>query len=234
MAMRAHVKTVAARTAVCVLIVFGVIGLAHLPIARAVLMRFEALCPVTRVDPSVVRTLHGTAVAALAGEAATPVTELFGLHWLRAGRADIEAWQTAGGHSCETLTRGYQYVTCTGVPEAVLKRSGPDGATSRTVTLTVDTDGRVVGVDVLAEASPGPAARAVASGAAEALREELGTPSDVQGSMDADVLATPWASARLRYQYRDTVVTLSAIHLAGRGVLVREQYLAAGLAGAAN
>jgi len=208
------------------LVVLG--GLLHLPVARPLLARLGAPCPVRTVSAAEVDAARGPALAALRGEAAAPSRPALGLRLDATTAADVRGWARQHGVSCIAPPRAAHTLACSDVPAVALGLPASYGRVPD-VALAFDAKGVLVAVDALRRGlSPRDAADAGAA-LVSRLSADLGPPSDRAGDWTAEHLDGPLRTSVVRFRFRDYVATVTATHLPGSGVILRQQYLSVGV-----
>lgn len=208
------------------LIVLG--GLAHLPAARPLLARFGgAFCPVRTASAAEVAAVRGPALAALRGEANAPSRPALGLR-LDATTADhVRGWAEHHGVSCVAPPRTPHTLACTDVAPEALGLPASHGPVPD-VALAFDANGALVAVDALRRGLGPRDAAAAGAALVGRLSAELGPPSERAGEWTAAHLDGPLHTSVVRFRFRDYVATVTATHVPGTGVILREQYLSVG------
>ncbi len=203
----------------------GAIGALHLPIARPLLARMGVSCPVDSVSAVQVETLHRAAFHALRGDARAPNLDAFGLTVTKDHQEDVRAWTRTRGMTCTSVTRGLHYLSCGNVPAGALGAQA-GGEAIQDLTFTFDSKDVLVGVDALRGGLTSVKAAALSSSIAHRLRGVLGPPAEQVGAFDAAFLdAGAFRTSYIKYRFADSLVTLTAVQMPGRGVSVREQYV---------
>jgi hypothetical protein len=200
------------------------VGLLHLPVARPLLARLGALCPVRTVSAAEVDAARGPALVALRGEAAAPSRPALGLRLDGTTDAQAREWARRNAVACVAPPRAAHTLRCTDVPPEALGLPASRGRVPD-VALGFDATGVLVAVDALQNGlSPRAAADAGAALVAR-LSAELGVPGERAGDWTAAHLDGPLRTSIVRFRFRDYVATVTATHLPGSGVILREQYL---------
>jgi hypothetical protein len=201
-------------------------GVLHLPAARPLLARLGAPCPVRTVSAAEVDAARGPALAALRGEAKAKSRPALGLRLDATTAGDVAAWAKANRLSCVAPRKAPDTLSCTDVPAEALGLPASHGRVPD-VALAFDARGVLVAVDALRRGlSPREAAEA-GTALVGRLSAELGAPSERAGDWTAEHLGGPLHTSIVRFRFRDYVATVTATHLPGTGVILREQYLSA-------
>lgn len=211
-----------------VLAALGAIGWMHTPSGLRMLAALGVPCPVNSVAVERVAALRAAGVAPLKALAPAPARPaLAGLALDRTTEPDAAALLARAHAQCESQVRGYRYLRCRGVDASALALAGP--AVSE-LWLSFNGAGRLVGIDVYRRGMAPADVSAVWTDAATRLRATLGAPQVAFGDPSPAVLAaTPIQTARVQYRYADYVATVTASHLPGSGLSVREQYMSTAL-----
>lgn len=214
------------RIAAGVLLALGGIGWLHTPAGLRLLVALGVPCPVRSVPAERVTALRAAALAPLRTLALAPARPApAGLQLDRTTEAEAQAVLARAHARCEPLVRGYRYLRCRGVDAQALALAGPPVSE---LWLSFGPAGRLIGVDVYRRGMAAQEVRTVWSAAAARLRDRLGPPAVVLGDPAPEALAAlPVQVARVQYRYADYVATVTASHLPGTGLSVREQYMSA-------
>jgi hypothetical protein len=203
----------------------------HHPAARPLLARMGRMCPAQQVSAAEVQAARDYGLSQLRGTEAAPDRPALGFA-LEVSREDaVLRWAERHRLRCRPQTRGLRSIECEDVPSAALGVPDSEGRVD-SLTLAFDVEGRVVAVDALRrKLAAGPASDSLRAAGAR-LHARLGTPTERLGETDASYLAGgPFRTAFVRYRFSDYVATVTAVHLPGDGLAVREQYLAVSSAG---
>lgn len=199
-------------------------GLLHLPAARPLLARLGAFCPVRTASAAEVDAVRGPALAALRGEAKAKSRPALGLRLDSTTAADVAEWARVNGVSCVAPPKRPHALACADVPATALGLPASLGRVPD-VALAFDAKGVLVAVDALRRGlTPRDAADAGTVLVAR-LVSEAGAPAERAGDWTADHLDGPMRTAVVRFRFSDYVAVVTATHVPGAGVLLREQYL---------
>ncbi len=197
------------------------VGALHSRAARPYLGRLGVRkgCPVNMdaVTPASLENERLAAIPALRGEGSASARPAMGFQLARATRNEVRAWARNTNAACEERFEAAE-MHCAGVPPT----SSP-----RDVVFRFEPAGVLVAVDVMRRANtPEDAAHAIAETSSE-LAHEVGPPKATTGEATAAFLgAEPYRRATIQFRFRDYAADVSATNLAGRGIIVREQYRA--------
>jgi hypothetical protein len=203
------------------------VTLLHLRAARPWLSRLGVRCPVERVSATQVDLLRRTALDSLRGTAPAPARPALGLRLLETRQAEVLEWASRQGLRCAAFVRGMSYVSCQDVPAEALGRFG-SGAPVADLSAAFDSRGVLVGVDTLRRGLSAEQAAALGTTITSRLGGDLGAPTEEAGEWSASYLGGgALHTAFVRYRFRDYLAAVTATHLPGSGVILREQYLSA-------
>lgn len=220
---RYAVPSVAALT-----VAIGLVGAMHLKAARPVLAMLGVPCPVDNTTAEQVSALRASGLAQLRASQPAPARPLPGRFLLDSTTADEAArWARENGVACDAVTHGYHYLRCRGVDASKLGLAGPPVSE---LWLSFGPGGHLIGVDVYRRGMSASDTTAAWTGAADALRHALGTPTATMGDASPEVLSrSPLQTARLQYRFADYLATVTASNLPYAGLTVREQYMSSRL-----
>lgn len=208
----------------------GLMGFAHTRAGRPLLAKLGFLAPagcpiaVANADPVALEPRRTAALVARRGEAEAQARPALGFA-LGSTRAEVDAWRSSAGVTCREELRG-ALLQCEGVSPASLP--GGAGASLGTtpldqLTLRFTPQGSLAGV-ALQQHAPSARAAAESVGAIEqGLRDAVGEPTETKGARTEDHLGRPLATYESARRFSDYVADVSAVNLAGRGILVRLQ-----------
>jgi hypothetical protein len=199
-------------------------GVLHLPVARPLLARLGAPCPVRAVSAAEVDAARGPALAALRGEADARGRPALGLRLDATTVAEVRDWASRNGISCVAPPRAPHLLACTDVPAGALGLPTSQGRVPD-VALAFDAKGVLVAVDALRRGLSPRAAAEAGTALVGRLSAELGAPSERAGDWTAEHLDGPMRTSVVRFRFRDYVAVVTATHVPGSGVVLREQYL---------
>lgn len=204
-----------------------VVGVLHLPFARAMLARVGG-CPVmgARMTAQEMERARHIALATERGERAAPHRPALGFALDATTLADVRAWARGERADCRDPHPGL--VVCVHVPPGAVGGDAAEGAIDELV-LGFDTQGRLVNETTLrAHLSPGAASRAATTIVAS-LEAQLGLPAKSAGGFDpAHLRGSPSSSiSTVSYRYTDYVADIVTMSLPDSGSLIREHYMSA-------
>jgi hypothetical protein len=206
------------------LLALGAIGWMHTASGLRLLAALGVPCPVNTVPIERVVALRSVGVAPLQALGPAPARPApGGLVLDQTTERDAGTLLARAHAQCETQVRGYRYLRCRGVDAAALALAGPPVSE---LWLSFNGAGRLIGIDVYRRGMAADDVRSAWTDAAGRLRSALGTPSLAIGDPSPEVLAaSPVQTARVQYSYADYVATVTASHLPGSGLALREQYM---------
>jgi hypothetical protein len=199
-------------------------GVLHMPFARPLLARLGAFCPVRTVSAAEVDAARGPALAALRGEAKAKSRPALGLRLDETTAAQARAWADANGLACTTPPKAAHTLACSNVPAEALGLPRAQGNV-HDVALAFDARGVLVAVDALRRGLTPRDAAGAGAAIVNRLSADLGAPSEHAGDWTAEHLDGPLHTSIVRFRFRDYVATVTATHVPGTGVILREQYL---------
>jgi hypothetical protein len=217
------------RTAIVAAVGLGVataaIGMMHTAGGRQVLAKLGVPCPVTQVDAQLVQAVRGKALVRARGERRAAERPALNLRLDVTTYAELGAWAIRNHAPCDAITRGYRHLRCRGVSAASLGIGGP--AISE-IWFSFAPDDTLAAINLYRRGMTEQETQQSWQEATQRLRERLGTPTQSTGDLTLVGLATaPVAVARVRYAYQDYIALITASHLPGSGLAVREQYMSA-------
>ncbi|MCB9735450.1 MAG: hypothetical protein H6745_22910 [Deltaproteobacteria bacterium] len=180
-------------------------------------------CPLDGAAPMAVEQARLDAARATAGAEPAPARPALVFSFETTTVADVTAWADAHGLDCE-VSRGDTFVSCAQVPGALVERGD---ATLADVSFGFSpATGKLVNLTTLrSRLTPAEAAEALARNEA-ALAAVLGPPTRASGRADAAGLAPRLATATRIYRFKDYQAEVSGTSYPGRGVIVREHFMA--------
>jgi hypothetical protein len=197
----------------------------HTPGARPVLRALGLPCPVKSASAAQVTALREQGLSKLRGVGAAPARPALGLSLDHTTEQQALSWAQASGAVCESVTKGYRFLRCRGVPAAALGAAGPPISE---LWLSFGPTGALVGVDLYRRGLDADGARTSWNDAAARLFGALGPPQVAVGDPSPEALsALTLGTAQIKYRYADYLATLTAANLPHAGLAVREQYLSA-------
>jgi hypothetical protein len=217
------------RTALGVLIGLGLItaaiGSMHTHSGRLLLAKLGVPCPVNQVDPKLVRAARENALGRLRDSVTAPIRPALGLQLDASTYAEVSAWAARNQVGCDTITRGYHFLRCRGVPAAALGVLGPPASE---IWFSFDPNNTLMAINLYRRSMTESETRQSWQTALQRLRESLGAPTQSTGDLTLASLAnSPVSVARVQYTYADYIATITASHMPYGGLAVREQYMSA-------
>ena len=204
------------------LVLPALIGALHLPIARPLLGALGMGCPL-KASPEEVEAARLRSARAVRGTEPSPARPALGFRLDQMTRAEVEAWASQSGLSCQPSQQG-MVLRCKAVPATALGEA--EGMVDDLTFGFRPQDGRLVNLTALrAQPDPGAAAETlqrIRAGLAAKLGEGrlLGQPTALY--LAGGALRT----ALVEYRFRDYLADVSATNLGDR-VVVREHYMSA-------
>jgi len=200
-------------------LLFGLIGVLHMPIARPVLALIGFGCPV-RATPEAVEAARLTSARAARGTVASPDRPALGFVLDTTTRADVDTWVAAHHLDC-TESQAGSVLRCDRVPAEVLG-TPLDDLSFAFAPKTL----RLVTVSTLRNQLDAASAASAMNDITGSLGARLG-PGRAVGQPTAIYLAGgELRTALVEYRYSDYIANVSATNLGGR-VAVREHYMSA-------
>ena len=154
-------------------------------------------------------------MAPLRGLVSAPSRPALGLSIDSSTPAEVRAWATDLGMTCEE-----------GLLQSAVRCEGAVAAGAiGNVYARFDERERLVALDVFRAGAPGPLAAARFEERQRRLASDLGPPTGSSGEATAAYLeAGPLRRAAIAYRFRDFAADVSAVNQAASGVVMREQY----------
>ncbi|AOI61233.1 hypothetical protein WI26_20775 [Burkholderia diffusa] len=198
----------------------------HLRAARPLLEALGVPCPVANATADQVTSLREQGWSTFRGSLQAPRKPApDGLVLDATDESDAMRWASSRQIECAELVRGYRYLRCRGFDAARIALAGPPVSE---MWLSFGKSGKLVGVDVYRRGMNAEQTRLAWYGAISTLHRALGSPATIIGDANpAVLLASPVQSARVLYRYADYAAIVTASHLPGLGLAVREQYMVA-------
>jgi hypothetical protein len=175
--------------------------------------------------PEQAEALRARAMLPLRGEGIAPARSALGFTLGATTRGEVSDWAARQGVACAP-EQGANALRCTGVPAAGPEEAGAPGedGTGNLYAL-FDPSGRLVALDVMRESSPVETVARRFDVVRRRLASSLGPPSASWGEATAAYLgARPLRQAAAQFRFADFAADVTATNLAGRGVVLREQY----------
>jgi hypothetical protein len=224
----ARLPAIAALSLVTALGLVGLVGVAHLPFARGLLMRAGG-CPMAgnRATVGEIETLRRSAMAAERGTADAPARPALGFELDRTTHADVLRWSQRNGVACTDVREGL--VHCTQVPAQALG-ADPLAPAVAELSLGFDTQARLVNLTTLRVRLTSDGATSALGDITGRLRSQIGPPQG--GSIDPvdpARLARSGAESltQVQYRYRDYFAEVVAMRVPWDGLMLREHYMSA-------
>jgi hypothetical protein len=198
----------------------AIIGVMHMPVFRSVLMRVGG-CPVTRVTPEQVEQAQTRALRTLRGAEPAPDRPALGFSFTATTIDHVRAWARDHHVACE-VSRKDSLLKCDAVPASALN-PGADGTFDEVAFGFRLADHRLVNVTTLSTGLTAREASARFTATAGRLSGTLGAPPLHRlpaGDWD------PHAPVYVTYRYSNYIAELTGMELPGRGVVLREHYVA--------
>ncbi len=228
--MRSKVRRPAVAAASAVIVATGLIGLAHAPFARSLLLRMGG-CPMAgaRMTPAVAEHARHMALGIEAVEAATvpaPARPALGFALDSTTLQEAQSWAHRQHVDCEDTRPGL--MTCTGVRPEALGQPPAQGPIDE-LALEFDPRDRLVNMTTLRTHLTPASASTVARAIVTSLAEKLGPAGRRAGDFEPPALgARPAGSiSTVRYRFTDYVADVTAMNAPSSGPSIREHYMSA-------
>jgi hypothetical protein len=202
----------------------GLLWLGHGVLRRGALGKEG--CPFSApISPEQAEALRARAMLPLRGEGIAPARSALGFTLGTTTRGDVSDWAVRQGVGCEPEP-GANALRCAGVPAADPEEAGASGEGAKgNLYALFDPSGHLVALDVMRESSPGETAARRFDAVRDRLAAALGPPSASWGEATAAYLgARPLRQAAAQFRFADFAADVTATNLAGRGIVLREQY----------
>jgi hypothetical protein len=225
--MRSRATHPAAVTAGAVVVAFGLVGLAHAPFARSLLMSVGG-CPVAgaRMTPGLAERARQLALAGDRPGITAPWRPALGFALGSTTIPEARRWARRERVDCGETRPGL--MTCAGVaPEAL--GAGPTQGKIDELTLAFDPQGRLVNMTTLRAHLTPLLAATEARAIVASLAERLGPAQRRGGDFEVSSLgATPARSiSTVAYRFDDYVADVTAMNAPSSGPSIREHYMSA-------
>ena len=199
------------------------VGFLHTKAGRPWLARLGVGCPLRASPESVEAARHASAMAQRGVEASASRPAL-GFELDNMHPRDVEAWAESRHVSCANIRAGL--VRCTDVPATALGGTGPN--INRLDFGFALLSQRLVNISAWREELSPAAAALRMNEVVASMQAEVGAPTRQAGSRSAEYLAAgPLHTAVASYRFKDYIADVSATHIPGRGLLLREHYMSA-------
>jgi hypothetical protein len=225
--MRSKTRRPAAVAAGAVILAMGLVGLAHAPFARSLLMTVGG-CPMAgaRMTPAMAERARRIALATDRAALSAPARPALTFALDMTTRDDAHAWARREGIECEDPRPGL--TTCARVePEAV--GLPPTGGRIDELALEFDPHERLVNMTTFRTHLTSAVASAEARAIVASLAETLGPAEQRAGDFAASSLGGPAAGSisTVRYRFDDYVAEVTAMNAPSSGPSIREHYMSA-------
>jgi len=225
--MRIEARHPAAVAAGAVILATGLIGLAHAPFARSLLVTVGG-CPMAgaRMTPAVAERARRMALATDRAALSAPARPALSFALDTSTLDEARAWARRSRIECEDPRPGL--MTCARVvPEAV--GLPPTGGRIDELALEFDPHERLVNMTTLRTHLTPAVASAEARAIVASLAEKLGPAEQRAGDFAAPSLGVPAAGSisTVRYRFVDYVADVTAMNAPSSGPSIREHYMSA-------
>jgi hypothetical protein len=225
--MRSKARHPAVVAAGAVIVATGLIGLAHAPFARSLLMSMGG-CPMAgaRMTPAVAERARQMALGADRGEPSAPSRPALGFALDSTTREDARTWAHREHVDCEDSRPGL--MKCTGVRAEVLGLPATQGKVDE-LSLEFDPHDRLVNMTTFRTNLSPAVASTEAHAIVASLAEKLGPAEKRAGDFEASSLGAPAAGSisTVRYRFGDYVADVTAMNAPSSGPSIREHYMSA-------
>ena len=207
----------------------GIVGVLHLPIAAPLLRTISPAfaCPVRRGTPEQIDRAHALSSAALrrSATAAAPTRPALGFVLDETRRGDMQAWASRFAISCASIGGNDNLQKCTSVPAAAVGEPDDLGVLEE-VCFEFQASGELVNVQTMRRHLPAGTAATTVTRLERRAASALGEPSTEGGEPTTAHLGRSFLSTYVAvHAFTDYRATVSATNLAATGVMVREEYL---------
>jgi hypothetical protein len=225
--MRSKARHPAAVAAGAVILAMGLVGLAHAPFARSLLMTVGG-CPMAgaRMTPAMAERARRIALATDRPALSAPARPALSFALDTTTRDEAHAWARREGIACEDPRPGL--MTCARVePEAV--GLSPTGGRIDELALEFDPHERLVNMTTFRTHLTPAVASAEARAIVASLADKLGPAEQRAGDFAASRLEGPAAGSisTVRYRFDDYVADVTAMNAPSSGPSIREHYMSA-------
>ncbi len=225
--MRSKARHPAVVAAGALVVATGLIGLAHAPFARSLLMSLGG-CPMAgaRMTPAVAERARQMALGADRNEPPAPSRPALGFALDSTTLPEARAWARREHVDCEDARPGL--MKCTGVPPEVLGLPATQGKLDE-LSLEFDPHDRLVNMTTFRTHLTPAVASTEAHAIVTSLAEKLGPAERSAGDFAASSLgAAPAGSiSTVRYRFGDYVADVTAMNAPSSGPSIREHYMSA-------
>jgi hypothetical protein len=225
--MRSKARHPAAVAAGAVILAMGLVGLAHAPFARSLLMTVGG-CPMAgaRMTPAMAERARRIALATDRAALSAPARPALSFALDTTTRDEAHAWARREGIACEDPRPGL--MTCARVePEAV--GLPPTGGRIDELALEFDPRERLVNMTTFRTHLTPAVASAEARAIVASLADKLGPAEQRAGDFATSRLGGPAAGSisTVRYRFDDYVADVTAMNAPTSGPSIREHYMSA-------
>jgi hypothetical protein len=205
----------------------GLIGLAHAPFARSLLMSMGG-CPMAgaKMTPALAERARQMGLGADRGDVSAPSRPALGFALDSTTLPDARAWARREHVDCEDSRPGL--MKCDGVRPEALGLPATQGTLDE-LALEFDPRGRLVNMTTFRTHLSPAVASTEAHAIVASLAEKLGPAGARAGDFDASTLgASPAGSiSTVRYRFGDYVADVTAMNAPSSGPSIREHYMSA-------
>ena len=201
------------------------IGLLHTPLGRPLLARLGVGCPV-QASPEDTERARLESARATQGTEASPAQPALGFVLDKMTSKDVLAWADQNHVECREQRAG-SLIDCKDVPESALGGRAGGSVDELQLAFSPSTK-RLVNIATTQYGLEANDAVAQMSATVKRLQEQLGNPSRELGQRSASYLdSAPYKTALVRYRFSDYQADVTATHLPGKGMMLREHYMSA-------
>jgi hypothetical protein len=205
----------------------ALIGIAHAPFARSLLMSLGG-CPMAgaRMTPALAERARRMALSADQIAVSAPARPALGFTLDSTALPQVQAWAGREHVACDAPRPGL--MKCAGVEPQALGLPAACGRVDE-LTLEFDPRDRLVNMTTYRTHLTPTAASAQARAIVAALAEELGPAEKSAGAFEKASLGGPPAGSlsTIRYRYDDYVADVTAMNAPSSGPSIREHYMSA-------
>lgn len=207
------------------LVSVGFMGFLHTSVGKPLLMKLGG-CPITIAPQADVERERKEAFQKDRGTEATPTKLALGFSLGGSTLGEVEAWASHNDVSCEKK-REDSLLTCKNVPTKAFKESLGQAPVSELMFSFRLQDKKLISVSAWRYGLDGQRASTELGLVADGLKSKLGTPKrDLGGRQPQDLTASAFATTVVDFKFSDYSATVSTTNVPGKGVQLREEYLA--------